>query len=215
MSGTPTRPSREITPPSGGVSDANALVLAEPSHTGGTCPCPREAHDGTAAAGASLFLRVAFTRAGRDPPREWVDAAAGVGPDVRVVDATPCPSTDAADGVVAVAADGPGNLTDLGVRITDALAELDASGSAANGEPGPVCCLGSLTVLSQYVDTREAYRFLNAATSRVSSHGGVAHAHLHPEAHEQRTVDTLTSLFDVVAEPADDGRGLTVVRSRR
>jgi len=215
MSGTPTRPSHETARPAGGVSDANALVLAEPSRSGSTCPCSREAHDGTAAsAGTDRFLRVAFTRAGRDPPREWADAA---GADVHVVDATPCPSADdLPDGVVGVEADGPGNLTDLGVRITDALGELAPSTEVPDGtDAGPVCCLGSLTALLQYVDTREAYRFLNAVTSRVSSHGGVAHAHLRPEAHDDRTVDTLTSLFDVVAETAADGEALTVVRSRR
>ncbi|WP_435066163.1 DUF7504 family protein [Halobaculum sp. EA56] len=228
MSGTPSRARHGPTRPSEALSDANALVLAEPSPAGGRCPCTREAHDGTALrAEPTGFLRVAFTRADRVPPREWVHAAADAGVRVRVVDATPCPEEGDDDEVVTVAASGPSNLTDLGVRITDALAELDASGGRATDDAaadrtdggsagrGPVCCLGSMTALLQYVDTRDVYQFVNAVTARVSTHGGVAHAHLQPELHDRQTVDTVASLFEVVAEPRTDGAGLEVVRSRR
>lgn len=220
MSGTPYRARRDPSLQSGGTADANALVLAEPSPTGGRCPCEREAHDGTARTAASSgFLRVAFTRGGRTPPREWVDAATDAEAEVHVVDATPCssdPGSDDEGGVVTVAASGPGNLTDLGVRITDRLEDMDArSDHLDGGGLGPVCCLGSLTALLQYVDTKRAYRFVNAVTTRVATYGGVTHAHIRPEAHDEQTVDTMASLFDMVAEPTTDGIGLDVIRSRR
>lgn len=223
MSGTPSRAGHGPTRPIEGPSDADALVLAAPSAIGGHCPCSREAHDGTAAAtGTSAFLRVAFTRGGLSPPGEWVRAAED-GADVRVVDSTPCAvgsgesgEREGEEGVVTVTASGPANLTDVGVRVTDALDDMDATaGDTGGGSGGPVCCLGSLTALLQYVDDREAYRFVNAVTARVASLGGTTHAHIEPAAHDRRTIDTMASLFDVVAEPSSAGDGLDVVRSRR
>ncbi|WP_284031335.1 DUF7504 family protein [Halobaculum lipolyticum] len=215
MSGTPSSAGAGPSPPIGAPTDANALVLATPSSTGGTCPCTREAHDGTAtAARTGGFLRVAFTRAGRSPPDRWVRDATEGDADVRVVDATPCPTAGDDRGVVTVAAAGPSNLTDLGVRITDVLDDMDAAASRAEGGAGPVCCLGSLTALLQYVDTRRAYRFVNAVMTRVATHGGTTHAHIVPAVHDRQAVDTMASLFDLVAEPSADGDGLDVVRSR-
>ena len=215
MSGTPSRAGAGPTTPIGGPSGANALVLAAPSSTGATCPCTREAHDGTATAtGASGFLRVAFTDADRTPPEAWVRGSTEGDTAVRVVDATPCPTAGDDRGVVTVAAAGPSNLTDLGVRITDVLAEMGADGARAEGGAGPVCCLGSLTALLQYVDTRRAYRFVNAVKTRVATHGGTTHAHMVPAVHDRQAIDTMASLFDLVAEPSTDGDGLEVVRSR-
>lgn len=260
MTGTPTRTSHGEGGAVGGTpdasADANALVLAEPGRAG-VCPCPCEAHDGTAAtARGAAFLCVAFTCGAARSPREWVEAARD-GPPVHVVDATPgsdAPSSPSGalddapagsgagtDGVVSVPAAGPSNLTDLGVRFTEALDALEAfdddttddaggsdaarpgavarietdGGAAAGGTAGPVCCLGSLTALLQYVDVKPAYRFLNAALAEVDARGGTAHAHVSPDALDRRTVDTLASLFDLVAEPRPDGSGLAVVRSRR
>ncbi len=144
-------------------------------------------------------------------PDTWGDAAAAGDADVCVVDATPCPTAGDDRGVVTVAAAGPGNLTDLGVRITDVLADM---GEHAEGGAGPVCCLGSLTALLQYVDTRRAYRFVNAVMTRVATHGGTTHAHIVPAVHDRQAVDTMASLFDLVVEPSMDGDGLEVVRSR-
>lgn len=222
MSGTPSRTGSDPTHLGEGWSDPNALVLAAPSPTGGHCPCSREAHDGTAgAAEAGGFLRVAFTRGGLAPPRQWVRAAAD-GADVRVVDTTPCSNVGGsgdgagADGVVTVTASGPANLTDVGVRVTDALDDMvETAGGPGGRSDGPTCCLGSLTALLQYVDAREAYQFVNAVTARVASLGGTTHAHIEPEAHDRRTIDTMASLFEAVLEPSATGDGLDIVRSRR
>lgn len=139
---------------------------------------------------------------------------------MRVVDATPCSSVDVdADdggtGVDTVVASDPANLTDLGVRITDALADMDATAGGSSGGSGElVCCLGSLTALLQYVDLRAAYQFVNAVTNRVATLGGTTHAHIEPTAHDRRTTDTMASLFEVVTEPAPADGALEVVRSR-
>lgn len=221
MSGTPSRASHDPTPSSGGCSVANALILADPSSAGGHCPPTREAHDGTATpASANGFLRVAFTRAGRRPPEEWVRAARATGSSVFVVDATPCSggsdTTDADDHdrINTLDAVSPDNLTDIGVRITEALDRIEAERPSTEADYEVVCCLGSLTALLQYVDDRRAYRFINAVTSRVATHGGVVHAHLQPALHDRQTVDTMASLFDAVAEPSADGDGLDVIRRR-
>lgn len=221
MSGTPSRASHDPSQSSGGCSVANALILADSTAAGGHCPPTREAHDGTATpASADGFLRVAFTRADRQPPEEWVRGARATGSAVFVVDATPCSATsNAADdtereGVRTLDAASPSNLTDVGVRITDALDQIETDRSSSTADHGVVCCLGSLTTLLQYVDDRRAYRFINAVTSRVATHGGVVHAHLHPALHDQQTVDTMASLFDAVAEPTGDEEGLDVIRRR-
>lgn len=88
----------------------------------------------------------------------------------------------------------PGDLTGLAVRVEQALsAWADDAGSVE-------VCFHSLTALLQYVDERAAFRFCHALTRRVASSGASSHFHLDPDAVDDRTVKTLTSLFDRVED---------------
>lgn len=88
----------------------------------------------------------------------------------------------------------PGDLTGLGVRIEQAL-------SAWADDPEPVeLCFHSLTTLLQYVDERAVFRFCHALTRRITTLGANSHFHLDPETVEDRTVNTLSSLFDRVED---------------
>jgi hypothetical protein len=88
----------------------------------------------------------------------------------------------------------PGDLTGLGVRIEEAL-------SAWADEPGSVeLCFHSLTTLCQYVDERAVFRFCHTVTRHLAAVGASSHFHLDPGAVDERTVATLSALFDRVED---------------
>lgn len=89
-----------------------------------------------------------------------------------------------------------GNLTDIGIRVADAI-------DRADDHPLHVC-LGSLTTLIQYVPLETAFKFLQVTISRLESAGGVVHGHLDPEALDDEAIETLRPLFDSVLERTDD-----------
>ncbi|UPW01960.1 DUF835 domain-containing protein [Halorussus gelatinilyticus] len=92
----------------------------------------------------------------------------------------------------------PGDLTGLGIRLSEILKEWDDSGTDT------VACFDSLTALLQYADLQTVYKFLHVLTGRFDTADVTAHFHLDPEACDQQTVSTLTSLFDTVVEREDD-----------
>lgn len=97
----------------------------------------------------------------------------------------------------------PGDLTGLGIAISEYLSEWHNNGKQT------VVCFHSLTPLLQYADTRRVFQFLHVLTRRVTSASATAHYHMDPTAHDEQTVRTLASLFDhVVDECGDDGRDL-------
>lgn len=96
----------------------------------------------------------------------------------------------------------PGNLTDLGIQISSFLSAWDADGHRT------VLCFDSLTTLLQYADLPRIFRFLHVLTGRVRSSDGFAHYHLDPSAHDERTLNTLKTLFDGIVQW--DGEGWTV-----
>jgi len=88
----------------------------------------------------------------------------------------------------------PGDLAGLGARIEEAL-------SAWADDPEPVeLCFHSLTTLCQYVDERAAFRFCHAVTRHLDAAGAGSHFHLDPSAVDERTVATLSALFDRVED---------------
>ena len=88
----------------------------------------------------------------------------------------------------------PADLTDLGIKVSTFLAEWDDDGNRT------VICFHSLTTLLQYVELHRAFRFFHVITGRVRAADGLAHYHIDPTAHDERTINTLTTLFDGVAE---------------
>lgn len=128
-------------------------------------------------------------------PRNWkfVDVKTSghdVGPDG--------PGGAGSDGDV-VALTDPGNLTRLGIEVTEPLDDW-------TGEERRIAfCFHSLTPALQYTDVDTLFRFLHVLTSHLSRAGAVAHFHLDPTAHEPRTINTLRSLFDAVIGVDRDG----------
>mgnify|MGYP000636901952 FL=1 len=88
----------------------------------------------------------------------------------------------------------PENLTRLGVRLTNSLAELTES----VGDRQVVVCFDSVTAMLQYVELDQAFRFLHVVTDRFEDAGVMAHFHVDPGAHDDETIETLRSLFDGV-----------------
>jgi hypothetical protein len=112
----------------------------------------------------------------------------------------PTPTNDIVEPV-----SNPGDLTGLGIKLSEILKEWGDS------PDDTVACFDSLTALLQYADLQTVYKFLHVLTGRFDTADVTAHFHLDPDACDQQTVSTLTSLFDTVVEREDDE---WVVRSR-
>ena len=97
----------------------------------------------------------------------------------------------------------PGDLTGVGVSITDRLSDW------GDERPGSLC-LHSATAQLQYASTEQVYQFLHTLCGYLADAGVDGHVHLNPDAHDERTVDTLKTLFDAVVEVAEDGQRVQV-----
>lgn len=100
-----------------------------------------------------------------------------------------------ADGVDVRTIGDPGNLTRLGVAITEALAEFEGD--------GPVVCFHSLSVLLQYAPLEQVFQFLSVLNSHLDAADAVAHFHFDPATHDERTLATLRPLFDEVVRAGE------------
>lgn len=92
----------------------------------------------------------------------------------------------------------PGDLTGLGMRITERLGEWDGDGNRN------VACFHSLTALLQYADLERSYRFLHVLTGHFESSDTLAHYHMDPGAHDEQTINTMKTLMDAVIEVDDE-----------
>lgn len=125
-----------------------------------------------------------------------------VGEGVRSAAAAPPPSDDATGddlGPTVVSVSSPADLTGIGIKLGDFFADWEDDGNQL------FLCFHTLTTFLQYADLRTVYRFVHVLTGRVRSAGGVAHYHLDPTAHDERTVNSLAGLFDAVVERGDGG----------
>jgi hypothetical protein len=89
--------------------------------------------------------------------------------------------------------DSPGNLTDLGVTLLEALE------AHAERDSRTALCL-SLTVLLQYAPLDDVYRFLHTLVGHLDRFDATGHFHLHEHAHAAETIATLRPVFDRVLE---------------
>lgn len=102
------------------------------------------------------------------------------------------PGTDAGPWVATVPS--AGDLTGIGIRIEQAL-------SSWADAPGPVeLRFHSLTALCRLVDERSAFRFCHAVTRHLDAAGASSRFHLDPRTVDDRTVATLSALFDRVED---------------
>jgi len=153
-------------------------------------------------AGDSAVIGVTYTQS----PQSWAsgwESAAGRAPDRGAVIGVGDYSVD--DGNVDTdrwtleTIENAGDLTGLGIALSDVLAEFD---EATDGRPR--LCFDSLTALLQYVDLDRAFQFLHAVTGRVESTDTVGHYHVEPQAHDEQALATIKGLFDAAVE-TDDG----------
>lgn len=92
----------------------------------------------------------------------------------------------------------PRDLPRLGITLVDMLDDLQLA------EEGIALCFRSLTVLLQYADAEQVFRFIHTLQARID--GDVrAHFHLDPSVVDETAVTTLESLFDAVIEIGADG----------
>ncbi len=94
----------------------------------------------------------------------------------------------------------PNDLTGLGISITEQLTRWHSNDART------VVCVDSLTAMLQYVDRQTAYEFLHVLTGRLYAADAVAHFHMDPGAHDDRTVESIASLCDAVVELRDGER---------
>jgi hypothetical protein len=111
------------------------------------------------------------------------------------LESTSPPGTDVRVASVA----SPGNLTDVGVTLTEELKAYESRDARTD------LCFQSLTVLLQYASLDEVYRFLHALLANLDAADATGHFHLHEDAYDERTVASLRPLFDrVCGDCADD-----------
>lgn len=107
--------------------------------------------------------------------------------------------------------ESPNDLTGLGIQIGEYLRDTEES-KWDSGATETVMCFDSVTALLQYADARRVFRFLHLITGRISSFGATAHYHIHPDALDERTLNTIRTLFDGVVRIGERGVEEVVVR---
>ena len=93
----------------------------------------------------------------------------------------------------------PSDLTGIGISITERVHEWMDDGNQV------AVCFDSLSTLLQYADVDRAFRFLHVITGRLRSVDAIAHFHIDPTVHDERTLNTIKTLFDAAVEFEDDG----------
>lgn len=93
----------------------------------------------------------------------------------------------------------PGDLSKLGIVITQLLAEFDETPQQT------ALCFHTLSALHNQVGTKTLFRFLNTLQSRLLSSNAVGHYHMDPELHDEIVIETLRPIFDSVVRYSADG----------
>jgi hypothetical protein len=104
----------------------------------------------------------------------------------------------------------PADLTGIGMRFSDLYASVSDAVQVSEQERTPQvrACLDSLTVLSQYVESRTLYRFLNAFNGRVRSAGMFGVVTASRDAHDERDIGRFAGLFDGILDVRETETGL-------
>lgn len=103
------------------------------------------------------------------------------------------------DSVAVRRVENPGNLTQFGVQITEALDTL------RSGSENVVVCFQSLSTLLQYAASDQAFQFMQVLIDHFKQADATAHVHMNSDAHDSQTIATFTQLFDVVVDVEEDG----------
>jgi len=199
------------------LADANSTLLVSPSFADGD-DCAELLHPD--AADQTNVLWVSYTKSPDQQLRRWRshtdDRPAEMGM-VSVEDSTrsvaaesggagggpSLPETNAPIETV----NSPNDLTGLGIRMTEFLTDWQANDNRT------VVCFDSLTALLQYVELETAYEFLHIITGRMAAVDAHGHFHMDPNAHDEQTIEIVSSLVDAVVEV--DETGERQVRTRK
>lgn len=182
------------------LGDAHNVLLSAPSMSGDERGACTDLLLGTAAAETSV-LWVTFRRDPRACIEQWTGAADDAPLNGAVIAVDDAGDVDV-DWATVESVSSASDLTGLGIAISGFLSDWDGN---------VVVCFDSLTAMLQYVELETAYEFLHAVTGQVYAADTRAHFHVDPSAHDSRTVDSITSLFDAVVELGD---GEPTVRKR-
>lgn len=195
-----TTPEPMPRPPTEGVDAQSVLLLTPGSRERCARVCAEHLHVPGEGEEAVVFvtftqppeqrLQVLHEHARRHPARVYVVRAGGGGPN----------GSGDAGGAEVRTVENPGDLARLGVRVSDALSEC-------TDEHQTSLSFHSLTALLQFAELSRVFRFLYTLSGRVASCGARAHFHLDPVAHEERTVATLSPLFETVVRVGPNGIG--------
>jgi len=101
----------------------------------------------------------------------------------------------------------PGDLTGIGIQLSELLSDLAAE---ADPDEEVVGCFDAVTSLLQYADIQGSFRFLHVVTGRIRNADSTCYYLLDPDAHDEQAMATLEGLFDSTVER--DGDGWTVTR---
>lgn len=88
----------------------------------------------------------------------------------------------------------PGNLTQLGVAITDGMRSWEWEGDRR------LVYLHSLSTLLNYVDTKQVFQFLTILKGHLTDENVDGYFHINASMHDEKTVQTLTFPFDAIVE---------------
>lgn len=97
-------------------------------------------------------------------------------------------------------ADHPGDMTNIGVKVSDLLERFhDGRGIDRNR-----IVLDSVSELVSYSDIETVFRFLHVFTGRVRNVGGLGIFVIDRDAHDDKEYSTIRQLFDAVVEVDGD-----------
>lgn len=99
----------------------------------------------------------------------------------------------------------PGNLTTLGVRITECVDEVFSNERVTNVS----LCFRSISPLFLNAEASTVFQFLQVLTGMLRAEGVLAHYHLNPNTHDDQEIERLKVLFDATAEVTEDGLVVT------
>ncbi|MFB6087088.1 MAG: hypothetical protein ABEJ85_01090 [Haloarculaceae archaeon] len=171
----------------------NALVLAPALSDERSARC-LDLLDAGAPADLNV-LRISYSQGPDELCREWTDrhgelpARFGI---VTVNDQAGLASDDpeAADHEgVALTSANPNDVTGLGMRLNNYLAEHDPALQL-------VVCFDSLTQMLQFTDVQSVFKFVHMFTGQLREVDAIGHFHLDPNAHDTQTVSRLKPAFD-------------------
>lgn len=184
----------------------NVLLLAPSLEPAGTQACGTLC-TGVRSTGRNVLV-ISFTRTPDDVIQRLRSQATATPPSkigiISVGDSTrSAAATDGGggpSGPVAISTlSSPGDLTGMGITITEQLQEWVGDGNQI------AICYDSLSMLLQYADVDRSFRFLHVITGRLRAVDAISHFHMDPTVHEERTLNTIKTLFDAAVEFEDDG----------